>query len=114
MYLAIAEVNNPKFVTSAGSGGNCNWCDGWTDTGELARGQIVEVTRVAGSKVSISPALYSASAGLPGAVPLFVSAQYAGVEDLQVYATDCDASNFGLHICATLSGQGCRVELRRR
>ena len=82
MYLAIAEVNNPKFVTSAGSGGNCNWCDGWTDTGELARGQIVEVTRVAGSKVSISPALYSAYTSLPGAVPFRVSAQYAGVEDL--------------------------------
>lgn len=101
MNLAIAEVNNPGVVTSAGSGGNCNWCDGWTDAGELARGQIVEVTAVAGNKVSFAPALYSAYTNLPGAVPFRMSAQYAGVEDLQVYATNSGyASNFGLHMCA--------------
>ncbi len=101
MHLAIAEVNNSRFVTSSGSGGNCNWCDGWTDTGELARGQIVEVTGVAGNKVSFAPALYSAYTNMPGAVPFRMSAQYAGVEDLQVYATNSGyASNFGLHMCA--------------
>ncbi len=101
MYLAIAEVNDPKFVTSSGSGGNCNWCDGWTDTGRLARGQIVAVTGVSGKKISISPALYSAYSNSPGAVPFRMSAQYAGVEDLQVYATNTGYSaNFAFHMCA--------------
>jgi hypothetical protein len=27
-YLVITETNDPSYVTSAGSGGNCNWCDG--------------------------------------------------------------------------------------
>jgi len=43
-YLVIAETNNPSYVTSNGSEGPCTWCDGWTSTGSLARGQIVVVT----------------------------------------------------------------------
>ncbi len=101
MYLAIAEVNDPKYVTAAGSGGNCNWCDGWSDTGRLARGQIVEVTKVAGSRVSIRPGLYGAYTNSPGAIPFRMSVRNAGVEDLQVYATNSGyAANFGLHMCA--------------
>jgi hypothetical protein len=100
-YLTIAEVNDSKYVTSSGSGGNCNWCDGWSDTGRLARGQIVEVTKIRENKASISPALYSEYTNSPGAVPFRMSAQFAGVEDLQVYATNSGyASNFGLHMCA--------------
>jgi hypothetical protein len=102
MQLVIAEVNDPKFVTSAGSGGICNWCDGgWTDTGRIARGQIVDVAGVSGNKVSIAPALYSAYKHSPGAVPFEMSAQHAGVEDLQVYATNSGyGANFGMHRCA--------------
>lgn len=101
MYLVIAEVNDPKYVTAAGSGGNCNWCDGWSDTGRLARGQIVEVTKVAGSRVSFKPSLYGTYANSPGAIPFRMSVRNAGVEDLQVYATNAGyAANFGLHMCA--------------
>src|SRR5579862_3171135 len=47
MLLVIAEVNDPKFVTATGSSGLCIWCDGgWTDSGRIARGQIVEVKSV--------------------------------------------------------------------
>jgi hypothetical protein len=102
MYLAIAEINDPSFVSSAGSGGNCNWCDGgWTEKGSLARGQIVKVTGVSGKTVEISPALYSAYSNTPLAVPFRMSAEHAGVEDLQVYAnnTGYDA-NFGMATCA--------------
>ena len=100
MYLAIAEVNDPKYVTSSGSGGDCNWCDGWSDNGRLTRGQIVEVKSVNGGRVSIAPALYSAYTNSPGAIPFAMSAQYAGVEDLQVYATNSGYSaNFGMHMC---------------
>ena len=102
MYLAIAETNNPAYVSSAGSGGNCNWCDGdWTARGTLARGQIVAVTGISGREITISPALYSAYTIDPVAVPFAMSASYAGVEDLQVFANNSGyASNFRLAGCA--------------
>lgn len=102
MYLAIAEINDLSYVSPAGSGGNCNWCDGgWTKKGSLARGQIVKVTGVSGKTVAISPGLYSAYSNTPLAVPFKMSAEHAGVEDLQVYAnnTGYDA-NFGMSMCA--------------
>jgi hypothetical protein len=102
MYLAIAEANDPKFVTVSGSGGNCNWCDGgWTDNGRIARGQIVAVTAVDGNKVSFTPALYSKYANSPGAIPFRMATEHAGVENLQIYAMNTGyASNIGMHMCA--------------
>jgi O-antigen/teichoic acid export membrane protein len=102
MYLAIAEVNNPTYVSAAGSGGKCNWCDGgWTDDGSLARGQIVAVTAVRGNTVSILPGLYSAYTNAPIAVPFRMNESYSGVEDLQVYANNTGyAAAFGMSKCA--------------
>ena len=100
-FLAIAENNDPTFVTADGREGNCSWCDGWTKDGSLARGQIVEVLTVQGNTVRISPALYSAYTRSPVAVPFRMAATLAGVEDLQVYAnnTGYDGS-FGMALCA--------------
>lgn len=101
MYLAIGEINDPSYVSSQGSGGNCNWCDGWTENGSIARGQIVAVTAVSGTRVTISPGLYSAYANAPVAVPFRMAESYAGVEDLQVRANQSGyASNFGMSACA--------------
>jgi len=101
MYLAISEINDPAYVSSAGSGGNCNWCDGWTADGSRARGQIVAVTAVNGNTVAISPALYKAYAHAPVAVPFTMSENFAGVEDLQVYANNTGyGANFGMSACA--------------
>jgi hypothetical protein len=102
MYLAIAELNDLTFVSAAGSGGNCNWCDGgWTEKGSLARGQIVAVTGVSEKTIKISPGLYSGYTNMPIAVPFNMSASYAGVEDLQVYANNTGyAANFGMSECA--------------
>lgn len=107
MYLAIAEQNDPAFVTAAGSGGNCNWCDGgWTRDGSLARGQIVAVTAVHGRQVSIDPALYSAYTHAPVAVPFHMAANDAGVEDLQVRANNTGyITNFTMEMCA-----GCWIK----
>ena len=100
-YLVIAETNNPAFVSSNGSEGQCTWCDGWTSSGSLARGQIVQVTAVSGSTVTISPGLYGAYTQSPIAVPFNMSASYAGVENLQVYANNTGyAADFGLSSCA--------------
>lgn len=101
-FLVIAEKNDPAFVTAAGSGGNCNWCDGgWTRDGSTARGQIVAVTAINGHTASISPALYSDYTHSPEAVPFAMAASFAGIEDLQVRAsnTGYDA-NFKLAMCA--------------
>lgn len=101
MYLVIAETNNSSYVTSSGSEGECTWCDGWTSTGSLARGQIVAVTGVSGSTVTISPGLYGGYTNSPIAVPFNMSANHAGVENLQVYANNTGySSNFGLSACA--------------
>jgi len=100
-YVVIAESNNPSFVSSSGADGLCSWCDNWTSTGSLTRGQIVAITAVKGDQVTISPGLYSAYTLNPIAVPFTMSASYAGVENLQVFAnnTGYDAS-FGLMQCA--------------
>ena len=101
-YIAIAETNNSSYVSTSGSEGNCGWCDGgWTSTGSLARGQIVTVTGISGTTITISPGLYSAYTNTPIAVPFSMSASYAGVEDLQVYANNTGyGSNFGMSACA--------------
>ncbi len=102
MYLAIAEINDRTYVSTAGSGGNCNWCDGdWSEKGSLARGQIVKITGVSGRDISFSPGLYSSYTNTPLGVPFDMSAVYAGVEDLQVYANNTGyAANFGMSQCA--------------
>ena len=101
-FLAIAEKNDPAYVTAAGSGGNCNWCDGgWTHDGGMARGQIVSVTSVNGATANISPPLYGAYAHEPIAVPFDMAASFAGVEDLEVRANDTGyEANFKLSMCA--------------
>ncbi len=102
MYLVIAETNNSSYVSSSGSEGTCSWCDGgWTSSGNLARGQIVAVTGVSGSTITISPGLYSGYTNSPIAVPFNMSVSYAGVENLQVYANNTGyGTNFGLSSCA--------------
>jgi hypothetical protein len=53
-YLVITETNDSSYVTAAGSGGNCNWCDGgWSTTGNYAKGQIVAVTAVSGNSITV-------------------------------------------------------------
>lgn len=101
-YLAVSETNDSAYVTPAGSGGNCNWCDGgWSKNGSYARGQIVLVTGVNGDRVTISPGLYGAYSHGPFAVPFSMSANRAGVEDLQVRANNSGYQvNFAMRLCA--------------
>ncbi|KAA6457878.1 hypothetical protein DYQ86_21150 [Acidobacteria bacterium AB60] len=101
-YLVVTETNDPNYVTAAGSGGNCNWCDGsWTKTGNYARGQIVQVTAVSGNSVTISPGLYTPYTNSPIAVAFNMAASYAGVESLQVKANNTGyTANFAMDQCA--------------
>ena len=101
-FLVITETNDPSYVTSAGSGGNCNWCDGnFSTTGLYAKGQIVAVTAISGNTVTFAPALYTNYTHAPIAVPFSASASYAGVEDLQVRANNTGyTANFAMDVCA--------------
>ncbi len=103
MFLVVTETNDRDYVSSSGSDGDCNWCDGgWTKTGNLARGQIVMVTTVLnGTTVAFSPGLYASYTHSPLAVPFKMAASHAGVEDLQVRAnhTGYD-SDFSMAECA--------------
>lgn len=101
-FLALSETNDPAFVTSAGSGGNCNWCDGgWSKDGSFARGQIVEVTSVNDDRVSFTPALYGNYTHAPFAVPFDMATERAGVEDVQVRANSSGyETNFAMRMCA--------------
>jgi hypothetical protein len=101
-YLAIADTKDADGEPTPDSEENCNGCDGgWTGTGILERGQIVSVTGVSGTTVTISPGLYGTYTPGAIAVPFRMSATYVGVEDLQVFANNTGyAANFGMSECA--------------
>jgi hypothetical protein len=101
-YLVVTEPNDPRFVTSNGSTGNCAWCDAqWTPNGMLARGQIVRIDQIAGDRLTIFPALFSSFLNGAQAVPFRMSASRAGVEDLQVRANNTGSNaSFGVMMCA--------------
>ena len=101
-YLAIGETNNSSYVTSQGSEGVCTWCDGgWSSTGNYSRGQIVQVTGVSGTTLTISPGLYGAYTNSPMVALIYGEEVYAGVENLQVYANNTGyAANFSMSACA--------------
>ncbi len=71
-YLVVSALNDPSFVNITGDFGSCTWCYlvyGWGGGGGegRTRGQIVAVTAVSGSTVTVSPALYAIySETLPG------------------------------------------------
>jgi Pectate lyase superfamily protein len=100
--LVIAEMNVGGRVPAQRSEKDSSWCDGgMAGTRGLERGQIVAVTGVNGTRVTISPGLYSTYRNTSVAIPFSMSEAYAGVEDLQVYANNSGyAANFGISKCA--------------
>jgi hypothetical protein len=100
-YLVISEINDANFVTSEGSEGNCDWCGSGAGTlGNRSRGQIVEVTSVAGTTIGIAPALYTDYSNTPLAATL-TATKNAGVENLQVFANNSGyTADFYMNGCA--------------
>jgi hypothetical protein len=80
--LMLIGGTNASFMTEAGTGGTCSWCN----TGFPGdAGQIVEVTNVAGSTVTFRPPLYfDYSSFTPKAYRFNAAARNAGLESLQV------------------------------
>ena len=91
MLLAISELNDPAYVTIVTPNGNCGWCDGTGDGGIRTRGQVVLVTNVSGSTITISPGLYTDYGSASGTGPALAyyyqpGAIRAGIENLQAYS----------------------------
>ena len=103
-YLLVTELNNasaPFYATKTGNEGACSWCDQWG--GDRARGQIVEVTSVAGTTIGITPPLYSAYTQTPSVTPFSMTGKYAGLENVQIYITASSVSataDISMHRCA--------------
>jgi len=94
-HLVITELNDSSFVNITGAAnypGTGTWVDGWSDNGARARGQIVNVTNVSGTTLTITPALYTDYSHTPWATGYFaIGCQNSGVENLTVYATNTGA-----------------------
>jgi hypothetical protein len=101
--LVISNVNDGTIVTQYGSEGQCTWCDGETSDGSRVQGQIDRVTAVSGTTLTLEQPLFVTYSNTPHATP-FTPVQYAGVENLQVYANNThsggDYSNFLINKCA--------------
>jgi hypothetical protein len=88
--LAVSELNDPTYVTNNSANGTCTWCDGVGDNAIRTRGQIVLVTAVSGTTITISPGLYTNYGTASGTGPALVyyfspGGQYSGVSNLQTY-----------------------------
>ena len=93
-YLVITQLNDGVIVNQNGSEGQCTWCDGGqTSDGSRAQGQISQVTSVSGTTIGINPGLFVAYTRTPTAVYFNAAAQYAGLENLQIYANGTHTSN---------------------
>jgi len=90
--LAVSELNDPVYVSihSIQNPSGCTFCDGTGDNGVRTRGQVVLVTNVAGTTLTISPALYTnygtATSTGPALVYPYAATNFAGVELLQVFS----------------------------
>jgi len=100
--LIIVNELNPSWVSINGSEGTCNWCDSFWN-GTRAIGQTDLVDSVSGDTLTLDQPLFISYPNTPLVTPLPTSdvTQYAGVENLQVYANNTGyLSNFNFSGCA--------------
>jgi hypothetical protein len=88
--LVITETNDAAYPVSNDGAVNdpATWVDGWNTNGTRARGQIVRVTNIAGTTLSISPALYTTYTNTPWANYFTPTVTRSGVESLTLYSTN--------------------------
>ncbi len=102
-YLVLSDTND-SWVTIQGGEGACTWCDGWSDSGARARGQIEEIESVSGSTVTVSPPLYTDYANSPEVTYFAAAAKYAGVSNLAIKGSGKGESGWGalvgMNMCA--------------
>lgn len=101
--IMVVTQPNTGAVTNVGSGGSCTWCDGWTDqSGPMNQGQIVQITSINGTTIGFTPALFNTLSNSPVAVVTRTTPrEYAGVENLQLYANNTGHTyNIWMDSCA--------------
>jgi hypothetical protein len=89
-------VNGPPNADPEGDAGGCTYCDGigaWNGTRN--RSQIVEVTNVSGTTITISPPLYTAYTLTPQALP-YAPTRNSGVENLQIIGNNTHSGQQGM------------------
>lgn len=92
--ICVTGLNDGTVVTNTSYNGTANWVDGWGAAtgytqGSRNRGQMVKVTAVAGTTLTLAaPGLYTAYA-TPWVTRMFAQGpELSGVEDLTVYSTN--------------------------
>lgn len=94
--MVVTELNDLVSVNVTTPNGTCNYCDAYLfhNSGTRVRGQTVKITNVSGTTVTFTPALYTNYSNTPMASPYGPvigsqpDATMAGVENLQLYATN--------------------------
>lgn len=90
-YLVIMQQNDGTIVSIAGADGTCGQCDAGFDSGLYSQGQISKVTNVSGTTLTIDPPLYTAYTRTPLALIMSAYTQFAGLENLQIFANNTGA-----------------------
>ena len=90
-YLVIMQQNDGTIVSIAGADGTCGQCDAGFDSGIYSQGQISKVTNVSGTTLTIDPPLYTAYTRTPLALIMSAYTQFAGLENLQIFANNTGA-----------------------
>lgn len=103
-YLQINELDNSTYVSEWGNDSaahsDCTWCAG-PAAGRNAR-QIVEITGINGSTVSIAPpGFFWNFTNSPQSSAFTMGLKYAGIESLQLYANNIGMEqNIRMFACA--------------
>jgi hypothetical protein len=84
-WIAVFADNDPTLVSADGEDGHCSWCG--DNTGYRVMQQIVQVTAVSGSNISISRPLYYTLYTNPQYRKYAFQTQKAGYESFKVVAT---------------------------
>jgi hypothetical protein len=90
--LLMLTQPNLSYMTEVGHGGDCNFCTSG-DTNDYLSGQIVRVTNVAGTTLTIDPPLYIAYANPSYAFRFTSSTTNSGLEDLKVSQNDTHSNS---------------------
>jgi hypothetical protein len=84
-WISVFSDDDPTLVSTTGEDGHCDWCG--DNTGSRVMQQIVQVTDVSGSKVTISRPLYYTLYKNPQYRKYNFPTQKAGYENFKVTAT---------------------------
>jgi hypothetical protein len=97
-FVIIAQKQDGKIVSYAGTEGNCTWCDagegeavGGSSAHLYSQGQIDKIVSISGTTLNLEMPLMVSYASSPYATPLTMNVN-SGVENLQIYQNYTNSS----------------------